>query len=81
MSGMRHMIPCCSEPTADRERRRTVMLPEPVSKERFLAIFHEEGVDKEWAEIVYGRWIKAKEKQDEASVRQAAKDWAKDDGF
>jgi hypothetical protein len=74
------MIPCCSEPTADRERRRTV-IPEPVSKERFVAIFHEEGVDKEWAEIVYGRSVKTKARLDEKSVREAAKGWAKDDGF
>lgn len=82
MSGMRHMFPCCSDPRADSPGQRgRVVTPEVVSKDRYIAIFRDEGVDKEWAEICYGRALKAKEKLDEKSVRQAAKDWAKNDGF
>lgn len=82
-ASFRHMVPCCSAPTADFVRRneRTVLPPEDVSKERYLAIFREEGVDKEWAEIVYKRAIKAGAKLDERSVRQEAREWAKNDGF
>jgi hypothetical protein len=52
-----------------------------MTEERYTAIFLEEGVDREWAQICYRREVKAGITLTEKFVRQAAQDWAKDDGF
>lgn len=85
-ANIRHFMPCCNEPPKvsapppPPARSRTIIIP-AISEDQFIAIFREEGVDKEWAEIVYGRWAKSGELMTEQKVRQAAKDWAEDDGF
>ncbi len=54
-----------------------------MTEERFVAIFKEEGLDDEWARICWGRAIKLSpvDALTETIVREAARSWAKDDGF
>ncbi len=44
-------------------------------REAFVKIFLEEGLDEEWALIIYGRWFDSGEPFNATEIRQAAKEW------